>query len=675
MVPHLTSTRLAAILALGTLLLFPRISVAEDLSHMSISDLLEIDITSVSKKPEKLSDVAAAVHVLTAEDLERSGVLALPEALRLVPGVEVARQDNARWAVAVRGFSGIFSNKLLVMIDGRTVYTPDFSGVFWDLQEIPIHTIERIEVILGPGASIWGANAVNGVINVITKRSDDSSGLHLEAGGGTKEKARATASYSGFLSEDTYYRGTISAYHRGESTTVRGEDAGDTLSGVRADFRGDTDISDSDTLSFSAHGLYLDTDLPFTAERVETLEAEGADADDTAHLSTHLQGRWEREHAEERQSAVQVYYDLFHREDGVSERDVHTFDIEAQHRFSPFENHDLVFGAGFRQHFDNTRGTEQLRFFPDDDHYYRANLFFQDKVDLSSDVFVILGTKLEHGSFASFEFQPTLRGFWRANERTQLWAATSKASRVPARADRDADFVFSQSLPGQENSPDVRVVARGNKDFESEDLFAYEIGARRQFAENLSVDVSAFYFLYRNLQSFEGEPEVVLNPEPSILLDVVGANKLKGESHGVELSVDWRPTPNWRLVANLTYIELNFYGSETTDDLSTGSAFFGNLERTDPMQVGVRSLLNLPYNLEFDSHLRWVDNIKATVDLDASTKLDLRLGWGITESVAVDLIARNLGQARRAEWAELTFGFPTVDIEPSLYAQLRIDLP
>jgi iron complex outermembrane receptor protein len=402
-----------------------QLAQATQLKSLSIEQLMEIDVTSVSRRSEPVSGAAAAITVITGEDIRRSGASNLPDALRIAVGLEVAQSDGNTWAVSSRGFNTTTSNKLLVLIDGRSIYTPLFSGVFWDVQDVMLEDVDRIEIIRGPGATLWGANAVNGVINILTKSARDTQGGLVSVGGGTEDQGFASFRQGGKVGEETAYRAYGKYSYRDSLAFADGGSARDPLRRGQAGFR--LDRSDAGSGAFTLqgdayHGL---------AGQAVVVRA------DTALDGANLLGRWTRTYSENSGSDLQVYYDYTHRQiPQWFEEHRHTLDVDYQHR-KPFgARQDLVWGAGYRITHDQVGNSPGVAFLPDHRTESLFSAFAQDEIRLESHLRLTLGTKLEHNYWTGFEVQPSVRLSWVPDDRRTLWGAISRAVRTPTRSSR-----------------------------------------------------------------------------------------------------------------------------------------------------------------------------------------------------------------------------------------------
>jgi iron complex outermembrane receptor protein len=598
----------------------PRIAAAADLKKLSIEELMEIDVTSVSRRSERLNQAAAAIIVITQEDIRRSGVTSLPSALRLINSLHVARQTQRDWAISARGFNLTTANKMLVLIDGRSVYTPLFSGVFWDVQDTLLEDVERIEVIRGPGATLWGANAVNGVINIITKTAADTQGGLVTAGAGDEERGFGAARWGGTFGADKgQYRVYGKYFDRDPLVLANGSDAHDDMRMGQGGFRADWKTSDADALTIQGDA--------YRGKSGETTR------DDTDVDGGNLTGRWTRTTSERSGLELQVYWDRTHRRiPNLFEEHLDILDLDFQHHLPLAERHDLVWGFGYRWHQDEVGNSSVIGFFPPRRSFGLASLFAQDEISLLGDrLGVTVGTKVEHNESTGIEVQPSIRAAWKPNDRRTLWGAVSRAVRTPTRIDEDV-IGFG---------PNGSHLVEGSRDFDSEELLAYELGYRFQPNPELLIDVATFYNVYDHLRSQEPPPDA---PFPRVLL-----NKLNAETWGGELRVNTQPRQGLRVQFAYARLEKRLHlDADSRDPLG------GVGEGNDPEdRFAVRGLLDLPSNLELDAWVRYVGALPQP-RVDAYTELDVRLGWHAAEALELSLVGQNLLHSSHEEFGPAT---------------------
>jgi iron complex outermembrane receptor protein len=614
------------------------------LAEASLEQLLDIQVTTVSKKEQKLARTAAAVFVLGAEEIRRSGALTLPDLLRLVPGVQVAQIDANAWAIAIRGFNSRYSNKVLVLVDGRAVYNAAFSGVYWDQVDLPLEDIERIEVIRGPGATVWGANAVNGVINVITRPAKATLGGLATATLGSGPEAQGLLRYGGQAGTRGAFR-TFAKYSRfGDRQLADGLAGADGWSRMHGGFRSDWELGRSDGLTvqgdwFGNRGSQSRSSgflgaMPAPAF-VEKLSIDGGD----------LVGRWKHSSAGGAETSIQAYYDTYRRFDLGTKETTGAADLDVQHHFVPHGTHDLVAGGGFRavRSTVRTSATVSMAQSARTDPLYSA--FLQDEIRLARELWLTVGSKFEHNSYTGFEYEPSARLAWTPGLRTEIWAAASRAIRQPARVE-DGIRVELSTTPADANTVvDVRL--HGNANFRSEELRDFEAGYRAQWTQKLSLDASAYLSFYRRLSTMEKQaPRVTIGPlgvriEQLLLYGNMG----NGRDYGGEVSLNWAVNGRWRMAASYAVLRQNLTLAPDSTDYLTLNAW-----QTNPgNQVGLRSEVNLWRNLEWDQTLAWVQRLE-NAKAPGYVRVDSRLGWRLGESTQFSLVGQNLVNRGYAEF-------------------------
>lgn len=573
----------------------------EGFLELNLEDLLSMKVTSVSKKKQKLKEAAAAIFVISQEDIRRSGVTSIAEALRMAPGVQVARFDANKWAISSRGFNSQFSNKLLVLIDGRSVYTPTFSGVYWDLQDTLLADIDRIEVIRGPGASLWGANAVNGVINIITKFSSDTQGGLVSAGASQEEEGFASLRYGTTLSENSHGRFFLKAFKRDSFVLESdGSDGGDDWEAQRAGFRIDThsDGPDNWTVQGGCPGSHANQDLSFKWVDPTTFDSSGIDLSAAPgtqtetterNISTFLESsgwnlltRWNHVISEQSSTSLQLYYDSTKHKELYLAQVIETLDMDFKHNLTIGQTQQLIWGLGYRHIKDEYENTFQISMNPVADTVNLYNVFVQDQIELLPDQFYLtLGSKFEHNDYTGFEVQPSIRGLWKTSDTSSVWGSVSRAIRMPSRGEYNARIVrftglITTGIPAFPLAP-VNVELNGNEDFDSEKILAYELGYRIQPLENLSVDLAAFYNDYEDLLTYEQ-----ITRE-----SIVFGNKMSGHGYGFEVVLDLRTNAWWKIKAAYSSIKLSL--QLDNDSLDMGTAVSINEGSSPEHQITLRS--------------------------------------------------------------------------------------
>jgi iron complex outermembrane receptor protein len=604
------------------------------LKSMSFEELMNVEVTSVSRTREVLRDAAAAVAVVTNETLRRSGATSIPDALRLVPGIHVGEQTSSSWAVSARGFSNVNSEKLLVLSDSRSIYTPLVSGVFWDMQDYLLEDVERIEVIRGPGAALWGSNAVNGVINITTRSARDTHGLYAQGSAGSFDRASFAVRYGGETSGGVNYR-VYGKYLDRDETDHLSTTQDDAWNLAHLGFRTDWDGNSRD--AFTVQGdAYSGTE----GQLVPAITVIGRPGP-VGPLQSDMQGgnllaRWRRTYDDTSDMQLRAYYDYTQRDDPSFKDTLHTFDLDFQRRFTAFSRHEILWGAAYRVTDNRNEPGALWALEPEVATDQLFSGFIQDQISFSK-VRVTLGTKLEHNDYSGFELQPSVRFAWVPRANHTLWSAISRAVRVPTRFERDVRVDATDPA----GDPVIRLV--GNDDFESEELIAYEAGYRWQPLDTLSLDLALFYNDYDKLAAVELGTPFIDTVTGQTVIPVESQNKMHGHTSGAELQVDWQPIDAWRLTASYSHIDMQLTPEGL--DLNRNE----RLEDSTPRNLaGLRSFLTLAKRFELDAQLRYQSRIRATPltvaieGIDSYTELDLRVGWRASGQWMFSLVGQNL---------------------------------
>ncbi|NTV49638.1 MAG: TonB-dependent receptor [Geobacteraceae bacterium] len=616
----------------------------EALAEIPLERLLEVSVISASRKSQTLSDVSSAVFVINQDDIRRSGATTIPDLLRMVPGVQVASVDGKSWAVSIRGFNGTFANKLLVMVDGRTVYTPLYGGVYWDVQDTPLDSIERIEVIRGSGGTMWGANAVNGVINIITKNTHDTKGGQLTGLIGSRERGTVSAQYGSEIGDSTSYRLYVKHADRGDTHATTGT-AADSLQITRGGFRIDSNPVDSlhltmqgDMYSGTGHTTTTTATFipPFTNNTTQASDLFGAD----------ILSRLDWIQSESSKFSLQFYYDRTGRDESFIKEDRDTVDIDLQHNVRLVKNHEITWGAGYRFVHDHSDGTEGIFLLnPNSRSENLVNLFAQDEITLLPDTLrLVIGTKLEHNDFTGWELQPSARVLWTPYKGYSVWTAVTRSVRTPSRADQDSRITVAAVPPTPPFSPLPSVVVLlGNRELKSESLLAYELGFRADLSDTLSLDISSFYNQYHDI--IDTKPGTPFNEGGTLnVIPYNSANMHSYDSCGGEISLQWQPREWWKIKGGYAYIR--FYGDSVEDSQAA--------KGTPLHQATLRSMLALGRNVDLDLWARYVDAnrysvFNSMVLIPAYVTLDARLAWRPMAGVELSLVGQNLLEKRHPE--------------------------
>jgi len=612
------------------------------LKKLSLEDLLAVEVTSVSRTAEPLGGAAAAVAVVSNEDIRRSGALSVPEALRLIPGLNVAQQSANGWAVSARGFTSANSEKLLVLSDTRSIYTPLFSGVFWDVQDYVLNDIDRIEVIRGPGASLWGSNAVNGVINITTKNAADTQGGYAEAIAGTTERAIVTARYGGETDSGVYYR-VFGKYSDHDSSVERTTDNRDDWQLGHLGFRTDWRATQHD--AFTLQGDWYDGDIGQVSPSVQVIGRPGPTGRLRVDVSGgNVLGRWQHSVNEDSDLQLRVYYDHTHRDDPSYRDDLDTADVDFQHHFRLGTRQEVVWGLNYRYTHDRNEGKVIFAVNPPSSTDTLVSGFVQDQIALLQSLRLTVGTKLEHNDFSGFETQPSIRLAWDITSAQTLWSAVSRAVRVPTRLERD--IAIDASNPN--GNPVIRLL--GNRNFDSEKLTAYELGYRWQIRPTLSADLATFYNRYKDLASLElGTP--FIDPTGRTIIPVVNENRTDGNTQGFEALINYEPLRNWHLSASYSYLNMRLDAHGL--DLNRGRFI---ADATPRNQFGLRSLLDVTKRLQVDGQFRYMSAIRnnplspTPSGVPGYSELDLRVAYQLWQNVQIAVVGQNLLHAHHPEF-------------------------
>jgi iron complex outermembrane recepter protein len=635
----------------------------ELISKMNIEDLMHVVVSSAAKKEQPLSNAACAIYVITGEDIRNSGVTSIPEALRMAPGLHVARIDAHSWAITSRGFNGLYANKLLVLMDGRSIYSPLSAGINWDEQDTILDDIERIEVIRGPGASLWGANAVNGVINIITKDSADTTGVLATAGGGTQEKGFGALRYGTGIGQDANLR-IYGKYLNRNSLATTGNDVSNGWDVLRGGGRFDWRPNLQDSLT-------LQGDLYNGKEGVEVLTpiaagtavgSSGQAPGGTASLSTTARqkgfsganaiAKFQRGIADDSDLLLQLYYDKASRSNFSSDERRTTVDIDLQYRFRPWQRHELTLGAGYRLYHNNFASSVDGSTGSND--YRLANALLQDDITLFTDkLHLIVGSKLEHNDYTGIEVQPNVRMLWTPNQEQSFWASVARAVRTPSLQEAALTVQIGQNT-----------VALGTTSFKSEDLLAYELGYRAALSKTSSLDISVFYNNYSKLSVTKS-----VTDQASGLSQQSSFNGMDAQSYGAELVAEWRPASWYTLTGNYTFISIDAQSS-------TNSTAAAALKSGSPRhQASLRSMIDMGQGVALNFWGRFVDKISstssttgATTSIPAYATMDGALVWKPVAGLELALVGQNLVQARHKEFQSET-GSTLFEVGRSFYGK------
>lgn len=657
------------------------INGGDNLADLSLEELLNTEITTLSRKAENLGSAPAAVHVISQSDIRRSGARSIPELLRMVPGMQVAQIDGNKWAVTSRGANGRFANKLLVLMDGRTLYNPMLSGVEWDVQGTDIAAVERIEVIRGPGATMWGSNAVNGVVNIITKHAADTQGgnIGVLGGPGGYESVIRYGSEAG----DSAFRFFGKLLDRDGNVNLTGEETNDYSDMLRFGGRYDWDGSESSessefTLSFEG---YTGESGEYRISRSLTPPYETIGDAATEVSGGFVMAHWSRDFGADSALNMRVYYDSHARDVPTYTEDRETLDFDIQYGFGVGENHDWMWGASYRSSEDHTTGTFEISISPIDSTHERVSAFIQDEISLfDGRARMMLGSKFEHNDLGDrdLEVEPSARLSISLGENKTVWTSVSRAVRIPSRGETGSRLVTAVLPPGLPPLPlpvPTLVVVYGNPDMRSEEVTAYELGYRMR-DRDFQFDVALFFNEFTDLRSLQqGAPTclpvgVILPLDPTCLATATHVeaplfieNSTAYDAMGVELWVSKQISERWRLQGSYTYFH-------ATDSSSGGGQQLDVIEDSPDHQLSVRSSTDIGERLELDFWLRWVDELEAQ-HIDAYTALDVRLAWSPTPTLSIAAVGRNLLAGDHLEFMSELVDLAGVQVESEGFIELR----
>ena len=640
--------------------------VTEDsLKQLTLEQLGQIEVTTASKEPEQVWKTPAAIYVITQEDIERSGATTIPEALRLAPGVEVERIDSDKWAIGIRGFGSRLSRSVLVLIDGRTVYTTLLAGTYWEVQDTLLADVDRIEVIRGPGGTIWGPNAVNGVINIITKSSKETHGALVSAGGGNVEQGFFNARYGGGNGRKFDYRAYVKGFNRGPEFHPDGDNF-DEWRSIQGGFRMDWAKNDRDNITLQ--GDIYDEGAGERVVATSYTPPYSQVLDGTAKLSGgNILARWKRVQGEGKDFQIQGYYDRANRREPNFADLRDTWDVDFLDRFRLPWRQQISWGAGARASRGNDiEVVSGLTFQPAKRTDYLITAFLQDDVELvAKRLSLSLGTKLLRTNFTNFEAEPSARLLWTPTETQSLWAAYTHAVRTPS--DAEHDFFLSGFLGTAPNGLPFFARFNANRHFKPEQLNGWELGYRRLMSKELYVDIATFYNHYSDLfsEDITGGPFVETEPAPThVLLPARFGNGLRGITKGVEIAPEWRPAHFWRLRGSYSYLNMSLRKSSGSLDIGTAPT----IEGSSPQHVAeVQSSFDLPKRVTFDLDYRYVSALDASMIPGYSTA-DTRLAWWVTSHFQLSVAGRNLLQPHHAEFKDDPG--PLVGVKRSVYGQI-----
>ncbi len=658
----------------------------QDFTRLSFEELGAIEVTSVSKKTEKLNAAPAAVSVISNDDIRRSGAMTFPEALRLAPGVQVASIDARQWAVSTRGFNDAFAQKMLVLMDGRSVYTPLFSGTYWHTQDLMLEDVDRIEVIRGPGSTIWGANAVNGVVNIVSKPARETQGLLATGGAGTSHLVLGGLRYGGQLGDQTFFR-LYGKYDDWEnSALLGGQEANDgwekNQGGFRLDWEPSTDdrfTLQGDLMSFHGNQRWPQIVLPVAGMPPP---GTGYSYTQIRHLTMsngNILGRWTHEFSPDSDISVQSYYEQTYLDIPLAVETRDTYDLDFQHRFQLGNYQEIVWGGGLRLSYSDLRDSVVVQFNDQISTHHIANGFIQDEITLVPDrLRLTLGSKIEHNNYTDFEFQPGGRLSWTPTAKQTIWLSVARAVRTPSQVEIDGRINLAVRNPYPPTNPFPTLISViGNPDFESETLVAYELGYRIQAHQRLILEAAAFINDYDNLRSSDTTRDLSALPNYVEVESRIN-NAAYGQTYGGELAATWQTTNWWRWYGQFEVIQSDLH--EPSNNLTGASRTPGI--SSPKYQLSFRSQMNLGRQVELDVGMRYIDSISAAgiaipswsgtnQSIPSYMELDIRLAWHPCERLELALVGLNLLDNHR-EFNPTYISSQVTEVTRSIYAKLTL---
>lgn len=645
---------------------------SSDLTQESIEDLMNMAVTSVSKTEQKLWRVAAAIFVITQEDIWRSGATNIPELLRMVPGLDVAQINGSTWAIGSRGFNQQLANKLLVTVDGRSVYSPTFSGVFWDTLDLPLEDIDRIEVIRGPGGSIWGANAVTAVISIFTKKAAETAGTLVEAGGGNVQQGFGLVQYGGKLGRDTDFRVYSKYFNQGHLLDLNGQSGEDGWRRLREGFRTDSSLSSKDSLMVEGDlSTGREGELGFGLPSV-TAPGFIAVAEEISLADGSLETVWNHTYSARSDSSLQFSFDQHRRDDPLNPEKRNTIDVDFRHHLTVGERQEFVWGLGYRETDGEIGGSLTVAIIPADRSLQLVNSFVQDEIALvQNKVYLTAGAKLEHNDFTGFEFMPSVRATWTPTDRHMLWAAVSKALRAPSQ--NDTELLLNIGNIGPPGGTPVLLRLLGNPNFKDERLISYEAGYRTMVTPRLSIDLAAYFNDWDHAQTTEPF-STFFEPSPAPPHEVqtlMYENLMYGETHGVEVSANWKAKDWWSISSGFAFGNEHMHTRASSLDTQTGPF----VEGSAPDHLAqLRSHLEFTRALAWDASAYYCDPLTnqgplGNVRIPAYVRLDTGLTWRPWERFSLSVVGQNLLKDHHLEFEDINGSLQSGEIKRSAYAK------
>ncbi len=636
-----------------------------DLTEQSLEDLMNMKVTSVSKTEEPLSRTAAAIFVITRDDIVNSGATNIPDLLRMVPGLDVAQINGNTWAISARGLNGRFSNKLQVLMDGRSVYAPSFGGVFWDVFDLPLEDIERIEVIRGPGGSIWGTNAVNGVINIITRKTADTHGALVVAGGGNVDQGFGTVQDGGQAGKSTNYRVYTKYLNQDHLPNIAGQDGGDGWHMLRGGFRSDSILSPKDTLMFQGD-IYTAREGTPTSRLPSITAPAPVPVDVIVNLTGgFLQGVWTHTFSPRAETTLQGSYEKYNRNDALHDHRG-TFSVDFQHHFLQGNRQSIVWGLSYRDSNSTSEGALYGAFVPAKLSTQLFNSFIQDEIAIvPHKLYLTAGAQLEHNYYTGFNLMPSARVTWTPSRKQMLWAAVSDAVRSPSQL--DAGFRSNISGFSDNNGDQFLVALVGNPKVGDESLIAYELGYRTSPSPRFSLDLAVYYNAYGSLETTEpADPFFEITPAPPhLVLPITFKNLMHGETRGIEVAAHWKVTNRWTLSPGYAFEQVSMHLDPTSLDTRSVAHAQGS---SPNHSAQLRSRILLSHGLSWDASAYLVGRLTNPIE-PSYTRLDTQLTWQFTEGASLSLVGQNLLRNHHEEFTDIYLSAISTELKRSAYAK------
>jgi iron complex outermembrane receptor protein len=643
-----------------------QMSPARDLTQFSLEDLMNVQVTSVSKKEQKLAKTGAAIFVITQEDIRHSGASNIPDVLRMAPGVDVAQIDSNHWAISIRGFNSIFANKVLVLIDGRTLYVDSASNVFWDQVDVPLEDIDHIEVVRGPGGTVWGANAVNGVINIITKSAQATKGGLVTAGGGSRTSAAGLAQYGGDAGSSGAYRVFGRYFNVDSALAPGGQKAADGWHAEHVGFRSDGNLSPRDSLTVQGDFLKSDEGQTVTTVFANALPLQATVNDSISNTAGNILGRWKHTLANGSDTSLQIYYDYNHRDaQGQVDEIHHKIDLDFSHHIALGPRNDVVWGLGYRFEADEIAPGYAIQFLPPRSSRSLFSTFLQDEIKLGDTLALTVGSKFEHNALTGFDYEPSAQLLWTPSDRHTFWLSAARAIRQPSLVDIGIEKEVSVvPLPGGSFAVPTLF---GNPQLEPEELRDFEAGYRAQLTHRLSLDATVFLSFYRGLETSEPQGAVfTLSPgPPHLVFPLLFGNLAAAQNHGAELFATWDVSSRWRISGGYSLLRMSI----TRDPASGDTMIEQTVGNSPAQQYQARSWLKLRKNVDWDSSLMYVSAL-AQLAIPSYIRLDSRLGWRLGEFVEIGIVGQNLLTPRHLEFVDTTARVLHTEVERSIFGKI-----